>query len=210
MEEAVAMEEEESPSSSPPPVVDTADDGWTTVPTKRGGKTPQKQEQQPPPKRGGGVLKTIQKSPEVTRRPGRPMVRQASSEALGSDADTQSARVTVVNGGAPTSVRLAGLPMTRSRSERARLLALAESALASELSNPNLDAVSEVTAADEAAAVARAMDPAVDIEVPPPPLPLTRSAASQLGLDLGLGPPIRLTRSAASQLALDVNANLSL
>ena len=121
--------------------------------------------------------KTIGKKNPASTSPGlgaRRLTRNTSSEGLtiggmGPGASPSGARPAA---GSPDMVRgLVGVPLTRSRSERARLLALAK------------DVMADGGAAGGAGpAVATA-----DTAMAPPSLPLQRSAASQLALDLGEG-----------------------
>ena len=168
------------------------EDGWTTVGSggRSGGKGKGKatrsrrtSSESVGGSGGGGkkalsaANKTIGKKNPASTSPGlgaRRLTRNTSSEGLtiggmGPGASPSGARPAA---GSPDMVRgLVGVPLTRSRSERARLLALAK------------DVMADGGAAGGAGpAVATA-----DTAMLPPSLPLQRSAASQLALDLGEG-----------------------
>ena len=162
--------------------------------------------------------------------PGRRLTRNPSSELMGSgmlggpspasgraEDGTIGKAVTVAGGGpSPSLVRgLVGLPLTRSRSERARLLALAEDAVAADASDTG------------AVGTSGGADPD-DLSLLRAGVPLSRSAASEVNLALSAGgvgglqggmggapggleglPNVPLTRSAASQLAIDLESNMA-
>lgn len=174
-------------------------DGWSTVPSRKrsGGAAGRRTGSSGGAERGGAersgaerggsggginATKTIQKRNQ-NQSPIKRMPRSLSSEGMMEDAEA-----------APPAVqKLVGVPMTRSRSERSRLLAIGEAAVAAE------SAISETDVQSRARA---------ELEELLPPLPLTRSAASQTAIDLNVS-GVPLTRSAASQLALDISSGMN-
>ena len=108
-----------------------------------------------------------------------------------------------------SDVRLVGTKLTRSKSERARLLALA-----ADVANDAAEK-EEKAKADGSVKLQRGVsfvDMPNDVLIPPP-LPLTRSAASEIALTVGpetIPPNVPLTRSAASMLAIDFGNDMNI
>ena len=167
------------------------EDEWTTVSSRKKDRSSGRRGGGGVTERSGGVqaTKTIHKKPQYNA-PGPPPST------------------------APPARRLVGgLPLTRSRSERARLLALADSVMNSN----ETAAAAEATEGRTMMAAPPGLGCAVEVRAPPglmpAGLPFTRSAASQLDLDLDeivLLANVPLTRSAASNLALDMAEGMML
>jgi len=180
------------------------EDGWQTVPSKQSRSTKQRNtgggrrsvpEDSPRGNGRRGVIST--KSPIAKERPPRTFPPGATTNA-----PAMARRVTKedVSAVLPTDVRLAGVPLTRSKSERARLLLLAQEVTSAELSRGSSNPAS-VTSTQGGYVPPHLRNKANPAEI---------AAASMLGADCNLGVGVPLKRSAASELAITLGADMKL
>lgn len=134
------------------------DDGWTEVQTsRRGGR---RGKAKPPP--AAAASATIRKEKPPTPRTS-----------------------TAPQPSAPSPVRLAGVPLTRSKSNRARLLELAQSVAAAEAGDAEGGSPASGDGQRGSMRSRSVSSNLADALTVPPAVPLTRSAASELAITLG-------------------------
>ena len=158
------------------------DDGWTTVRSASkgsGGRRPARysNEHRSSGGRSGLSGRVAPKSPIGKERP--PPPKQPTAAGSRDAAD----------GNATAEVRMVGVQMTRSRSERARLLSIAQDAITAEKAANNAERATAslppgLSVARSAGSLAAVTDDEA-LRSLPPSVPLTRSAASELAITLG-------------------------
>jgi len=131
----------------------------------------------------GRTTTSQQSRTPIQKKSGAPPAKQPtqaaskSAQAASKSADSEMLSKRPPSSGGSADLRLVGVPLTRSKSDRARLVALAEGALAA-------DALGDLPLKRSAASdVSQMLGDFSSL----PAVPLTRSAASELAISLGEG-----------------------